>query len=47
MKITEIVSKRTLFHESPERATKLRAALNDSQCTNLLGEVSREKSMLL
>jgi hemerythrin superfamily protein len=26
---------------------KLRAALNESQCTNLLGEVSREKSMLL
>jgi len=26
---------------------KLRAALDQSQCTNLLGEVSREKSMLL
>jgi hemerythrin superfamily protein len=26
---------------------KLRAALNESQCTSLLGEVSREKSMLL
>ena len=26
---------------------KLRAALNEAQCTNLLGEVSREKSMLL
>jgi hemerythrin superfamily protein len=26
---------------------KLRAALDESQCTNLLGEVSREKSMLL
>jgi hemerythrin superfamily protein len=26
---------------------KLRAALDDAQCSNLLGEVSREKSMLL
>jgi hemerythrin superfamily protein len=26
---------------------RLRAALNQTQCTNLLGEVSREKSMLL
>jgi hemerythrin superfamily protein len=33
--------------EEREEFPRLRAALNDAQCANLLGEVSREKSMLL
>jgi len=33
--------------EEQSEFPKLRAALDESQCTNLLGEVSREKSMLL